>query len=479
MSTRRSVLIATGFALLAAVVSPSAEAARPNVVFLLADDLGWGDLSCHGSEFIQTPNIDRLAREGTDFQRFYTASPVCSPSRTGFMTGNFPARYSIRGAIGGVQKNVEWAQADWLDPKAVTLPRLLRDAGYVTGHFGKWHLQSGQADDAPLPGDYGVEEYALFDNTAHPKAVRTVDYTEMWDAAVDFLNAHKEQPFYVNIWMHETHLAHHPSEESLKQYAGLDEKQRIYAAVATDADRGVGRVLAALDELRLTENTLIVFSSDNGPENTHPSMKEMGGGYGGFYSVGATGGKKGRKRSLHDGGTNTAFFVRWPGHVPAGRVNTTTVLSATDLLPTVCAAAEVKLPGSYVGDGESMLAAWTGGEVARTKPIYWDWSGGDRPETNWARWAVLDGEWKLLTDGAGRSELYHMTADLPEAHDELARQPDVAKKLAAELDAWRASLPSTPAAEFLSRRRAEPAADVPDEEGERPRRRNRSTRDED
>lgn len=427
--------------------------AKPNVLFFLADDLGWGDLSSHGSTFIKTPNLDALAREGTDFHQFNVASPVCSPSRVGFMTGQFPARFGVRGAIGGVAKNVEWNQVDWLDPKAVMLPRLLKGAGYVTGHLGKWHLQSGQADDAPLPAAYGIDEAALFGGTAHPSVMKTVTEHQIWDAAVDFLRRHRDHPFYLNVWMHETHLAHHPTPESLQANAHLDERQRIYAAVATDADRGVGKILAALNELGLAENTLIVFSSDNGPENTHASMKEMRGGYGGYYSVGETGGKKGRKRSLHEGGVSAPFIVRWPGHVPAGRVDKATRLSATDLLPTICAAAGVTLPEGYVGDGENMLAAFTGKEVQRTKALFWDWTGTDRPQTNWPRWSIHDGDWKLLADDGGRAELYGLASDPAEASDVAKANPEILQQLRAKLEAWKATLPKSLPADCLSKKR--------------------------
>ncbi|MEW6302998.1 MAG: sulfatase-like hydrolase/transferase [Verrucomicrobiota bacterium] len=428
-------------------------AAQPNVIFLLADDLGWGDLSCHGSPFCRTPNIDQLAKEGTDFHQFYTTSPVCSPSRAGFMTGKFPARFGIHSAIGGVRKNADVPQVDWLDPKADTLPRLLKGAGYATGHVGKWHLQSGQADDAPPPSAYGVDEVALFAGTAHPNAQKTITHDQIWDAAVDFLKRHRAEPFYLNVWMHETHLAHMPSADSLKVHAALDERQRIYAAVATDADRGVGKILAALKELGLDKNTIVVFSSDNGPENTHASMKEMRGGYGGYYSVGETGGKKGRKRSLHDGGVSTPFIVRWPGKVPAGRVDKATALSATDLLPTVCAAVGVKLPATFAGDGENMLTVWQGKSVARSKPIFWDWNGTDRPPTNWPRWAVRDGDWKLVTDGAKRTELYRLSEDRAEANNVASKHPEVVARLRANLDDWKASLPKAPPDEFISKKR--------------------------
>jgi N-acetylgalactosamine-6-sulfatase len=456
---RCSLLLLAGLAVLFAASSASAAERPPSVVFILADDLGWGDLSCHGSEFVKTPNIDRLAREGTDFQQFHTTSPVCSPSRVGFMTGRFPARFRIHTAIGGVRKNAEAAQADWLDPRAATLPRLLKTAGYVTGHFGKWHLQSGQADDAPMPAAYGVDEHALFRGTAHPNAEKVIEHAEVWEAAVDFLRRHRDRPFYANVWIHETHLAHYPTEASLEANGQLDERRRIYAAVAADADRGVGRILDALDELGLADDTIVVFSSDNGPENTHASMKEMRGGYGGYYSVGETGGKKGRKRSLHDGGTNTPFIVRWPGRVPAGRVDRASVLSATDLLPTLCAAAGANLPPGYEGDGENALAAWEGKAFRRGRPIFWDWNGTERPPTNWPRWAVREGDWKLLTnDDGSRAELYHAAEDRAEATDLAPRHPERVTRLAALLERWRASLPKEVPADCISKKRKRPGS---------------------
>jgi arylsulfatase A-like enzyme len=432
--------------------SSSAESKTPNVVFILADDLGWGDLSCHGSRFIKTPNLDRLAREGTDFHHFNTASPVCSPSRAGFMTGQFPARFGVRTAIGALAKNAEARQADWLDPNAVMLPRLLKGAGYVTGHVGKWHLNSSQAREAPLPAAYGVDEFA-FHARVHMQIEKIIGYRDGAGEAVKFIERHRDRPFYLNFWLHETHLAHHPTPESLEANKHLDERQRIYASVATVADNDVGTVLDALKRLELEQNTLVVFSSDNGPENTHATMKEMGGGYGGFYSIGETGGKKGRKRSLHEGGVSTPFIVRWPGHVPAGRVDKTTVLSATDLLPTVCAAAVVNLPEAYQPDGENMLASWKGESVKRTKPIFWDWTGTDRPPECWPRWAVRDGDWKLLTNDEGRRELYHMTEDWSEQKNVLEGNPEIVQKLNEKLDAWKASLPKDPPAAFVAQAR--------------------------
>ena len=430
---------------------------RPNVLFILADDLGWGDLGCHGSTLVKTPNLDRLAQEGTDFQQFNTTSPVCSASRVGFMTGRFPARFGVRGAIGAVLKNIEQNQVDWLDPHVPTLPGLLRDAGYVTGHCGKWHLQSGQATDAPLPSAYGIDEPALFAGTSHPNAGQSIEHAGIWDAAISFLHRHRDQPFYFNVWCHEAHLAHYPSEDSLQLFAHLDEPRRIYPAVVADLDRGVGRLLAALNELGLAENTLVVFSGDNGPENVNRTQ-EMRGGYGGYFNAGNTGGLKGRKRSLHEGGVRTPFLVRWPGRVPAGVINTTTSLSATDLLPTVSAATGIVLKDDFGMDGENMLAAFLGEPQVRTKPIFWDWTGSMNPAACWPRWAIRSGDWKLLTDNGTRAELYRVADDRAEQTNLAAEHPDVVARLSAELDAWKASLPDELPAECLSIKRNNRAA---------------------
>src|SRR5688572_369640 len=294
---------------LAVAAAPAAGAdakapKRPNVVFILADDWGWGDLSAHGNKLVRTPNLDRLAAEGTEFHQFNVANPVCSPSRVAFMTGQFPARFAVHEAISTPAKNRETNQADWLDPNATTLPRLLKSAGYATGHFGKWHLGARVADE-PLPPAYGVDEAAVWTG---PSAATQTDHRKVFDDAIAFITKHKDRPFYVNLWIKEAHLAHLPSEQSLKESEHSGAQQRIYSAVIADGDRGVGQVLAALKQLGLEQNTLVVFSTDNGPENTGRDdgagnrMGRRGGeeGFGRYFSVGSTGGLRGRKRSLYE-----------------------------------------------------------------------------------------------------------------------------------------------------------------------------------
>ena len=439
------------WALFALAVASLRAATPPNVVFILADDWGWGDLSAHGNPLVKTPHLDGLVRDGMEFRQFNTTSPVCSPSRVGFMTGNFPARFGIHEAIGPAAKNREVRQVDWLDPQATTLPRLLRNSGYVTGHFGKWHL-SGPLYDAPLPAAYGFDDHAVT-STASPKA-KSTDHRKVFEDAIDFIRANRTKPFYVNLWIHETHLAHMPSEESLRESAALDQQQRIYSAVVADGDKGVGRVLAALKELGLAETTLVIFSSDNGPENTGRDQETRGAlrdGYGGYYSVGSTGGLRGRKRSLYEGGVHTPFIIRWPGHVPAGQIDTTTPLSAVDFLPTLCAVAGVKLPENYRPDGENVLPAWLGKPTARTTPLFWDWRGKDTPRDCWPRWAVRDGDWKLVTDDAKRAELYRLPDDWAEAKNLAKENPEIVARLTRSLAAWKATLPKEPSPEFITK----------------------------
>jgi len=214
----------------------------------------------------------------------------------------------------------------------------------------------------------------------------------------------------------------------------------------------VGRILAALRETGLEDNTLVIFSSDNGPESTgkvkRPAYTEGDSGvtgYDTYYSVGETGGLRGRKRSLFEGGVRVPFIVRWPGRAPAGRKDDTTVITAVDLLPTLCAAAGAALPAGYRGDGENVLPALQGKPTARTRPVFWEWRGNQTEPDWWPRLAVRDGDWKLLlTYDAKRVSLHRITADRAEAKDESATQTEVVARLSRLALDWKASLPTRP-----------------------------------
>jgi len=410
---------------------------KPNIVFIYADDWGWGDLSCHGSSFVKTPNLDRLADEGIDFQQFNVLSPVCSPSRVAAITGRYPARFGVVSIFGNRKHHPE--MPNWLDPKAPTIPRFMKSAGYYTGHFGKWHMGTGK----PATSDYGFDESAVF-NGPGPQVDKFGN--ELVEKAVKFIEENKDRPFFLDVWLHESHLPHMPSAESMEKWKNLDPQKQVYAAVITDGDRKVGMVLDALEKAGVAQNTLVVFSSDNGPESTGgENAKSNKGGYGSYYSIGETGGLRGRKRSLFEGGVRTPFIVRWPGHTPKGMKNDNTVFTAVDLLPTFCAAAGIKLPEDVNGDGENLIEAFNGKSVLRTRPLFWVYKDKDAEPDWWPRLAVRDGDWKLVTTLDGkRVELHNLKSDFLEDvdKDQSKKHPEIVKRLTKMVLDWYATLPT-------------------------------------
>jgi arylsulfatase A-like enzyme len=429
---------------------------KPNVVFIYADDLGFGDLACHGHPQIKTPNLDRLAREGTDFWSFTVVNPVCSPSRTGIVTGQFPSRWGVHQHFASHEQNEQRNMPDWLDPDAPLLPRVLKQAGYRTAHYGKWHLSGGGVADAPLPAVYGYDDAKVwtgpgphvFDGTAHRLASGEASAHDQeaasWisvaatDHAVNFIRNANGKPFYINLWLHETHHLVSATEEDKKPYPEVAEPHRTYYAAVTRADRQVGRILDLLDELSLAESTIVIFSSDNGPENSHTQPGEKF-----YYSQGSTGDLRGRKRSLLMGGVNVPFLVRWPGHVPAGRIDKGTAIAGVDVFPTLLAATGTATPQGYVSDGESMLDALQGQPQSRTKPVFWWWQGGHAGD-DWPTFAMRDERWVLVLDETKtREELYDVVADRVQAKNLATEQPERVAKMRAGIASWHATLPKT------------------------------------
>lgn len=431
----------------------------PNIVFIFADDWGWGDLGCHGHPYLRTPNIDRLASEGTEFYQFTVACGVCSPSRAAVLTGHFPARYGIHGHFATVDSHIKRGMPDWLDPKTVLLPRLLREAGYATAHFGKWHLTNTMVPDAPLPTEYGYDTYGAYNCSGpqmpvHDDVRRAIEFVEKSRSAA--------KPFFLSLWIHEPHTPHYPQPKYLKQFAHLDdEAKQVYAAVLAHADARVGQLLATLKRLNLTDNTLVIFSSDNGPENTGARSRRdvddisTGRGLGTWASVGTTGGHRGRKRSLLQGGIGVPFIAKWPGKIAAGKIDDTTPITAVDLLPTFCDIAGVELPKGYVPDGVSQLPALLGRPGAqRIKPVFWQWRTATSRGDDWPTLAVREGPWKLLLGKDGsRVELFRFPSDRLERTNLRDAHPDELKRLTALIDAWKESLPAEPNEECLSKKR--------------------------
>ena len=441
-------------------VAVADQAERPNILFIFADDWGWGDLSCHGHPYVKTPNIDRLAKEGTDFHRFTVASGVCSPSRTAVMTGHFPARYNINGHFAWVPNNAKRGMPDWLDPNAPLLSRFLQQAGYLTAHYGKWHLANDMIPDSPTPAAYGFNTYGAFNCSGkqmpvHDDAKNTIAFIE---------KSHKaNQPFFINLWLHEPHTPFHTVPKYRKRFPQLKEADNIYASVLSHADDRVGEVLNALDRLEITQNTLVIFSSDNGPARMtrEVALKKMhdtatGEGYNIAAAKGITGGRKGYKASPFEGGIGVPFIARWPGKIAAGKVDRTSIFSAVDLLPTFCEMAKVKLPDSYNPDGSSQLATLLGqGQALREKPLFWKTLSA-RPMSrlmpnHWAAYVVVHKNWKLVTDQSTQHiELYDLVKDPLEKNNLAEKHKAIVDHLKKMLVDWQGTLPAKPTGKVFS-----------------------------
>ncbi|HEY7154349.1 MAG TPA: sulfatase-like hydrolase/transferase [Gemmataceae bacterium] len=422
--------------ILAAGGSLAAAAEKPNIVFLLADDLGYGDLGCMGHPYAKTPTIDRLAKEGTLFHHFYVSGPTCCPTRTGLMTSRFPATFQKYPSSFGFSG-------------AVTVTDLLKKAGYRTGHFGKWHIGSETRN-----GTYGLDVIKVLKGNLRDPRGRDA---EIADAAIDFLKANKDRPFYVNVWFHTPHNPIRPPKSFADRFAGvtvkrsdfpnpdmlhyfdgyqkqignLDDGMRNYLGYVLNLDTQVRRVLQTLDDLGLRSNTLVVFTSDNGAGGHSPDRGKMS-----LNLLGSSGPLRERKHSLHDGGIHLPLIVRWPGHVPLGRVDATSVLAGVDWLPTLCALTGVRIkPDQF--SGEDVSAVWLGEERARKKDLFWKVSRPRSPV------AMRRDHWKLYQPFRKSAELYDLAKDPGERQNVADRYPSVAQKLTTALQGWNAKLPTT------------------------------------
>jgi arylsulfatase A-like enzyme len=459
---------------------------KPNFIFLLADDWGWGDNAFNTGPKkdpwapSHTPHLEALAASGVVFSDFHTASPVCSPSRAGFMTGRDPSRFRIHTALNhNWTTNAAQDQADFLDPATVTVTSLLQRAGWRTGHFGKWHLGSGANVtggnvSAPVPTDYGIDESCTFNSNDACAADAHSSNTsvDIMGRGMAFISeaAAAGDPFYVNIWLHVSHerldptaaqkaaalplaCPKAPSELATNQTMCA---QAVFVAAQTDADTQVGRLVALLGHLNLRESTLLLFSTDNGPEEQQVYSNAQG----------STGPFRGRKRSLYEGGTRVPSFAVWGGgtpkpQIPRGAVEHT-LMSAVDWLPTVAAIAGVALPTGLrkqldgIDMSRVLLRNATGQRLpaaSRAKPLFWEWRyaiAGVCDNVS-PHLAVRDGEWKYLANADGsRGELYKLdlyngnatyTPDFNERANLANAFPEKAAQLAAKLRAWHATIP--------------------------------------
>jgi len=443
--------------------APAAET-RPNIIMVLIDDMGWGDFSCFGNKEARTPTVDRLAAEGIRFSQFYVNAPICSPSRCALVTGQYPQRWKITSFLNNRAGNERRGMANWLDPKAPALARILREAGYATGHFGKWHL-GGQrdVDDAPPITAYGFDESLtnfegmgakLLPLTLKPgeeKPGRIWENAERlggpvtWmprsqitggfvNAALAFIDkaAGAEKPFYINLWPDDVHSPFCPPVDKWR-----DGERGLYLAVLEEIDRQLGKLF---DHIRnspaLHDNTLILVCSDNGPEP----------------GAGSAGPFRGGKAQLYEGGIRSPLVVWSPGLIAkesAGAHNESSVFAAFDLVPSLLTIANAKPPAGITFDGEDLSAVLLGkSATSRRTPLFWS-RPPDRkftlPNSSHALpdLAVREGNWKLLCeyDGA-KPELYDLAKDRAESVSVAAQHPDVVTRLTAAVLAWHRSMPS-------------------------------------
>lgn len=445
---------------------PKAKASKPsqpNILFVLADDMGYGDLGCYGGQGVDSKNIDRLASEGIRFTQFYVNSPLCSPSRTAFTTGQYPARWKITSFIDNRAANENRGMAQWLDLKAPTLARSLESGGYMTGHFGKWHMGGGRdVGEVPLVTEYGFEQsltqfeglgdrvlpvMSAQDGQAETKlglgvaseklgrgkvtwTPRSQVTTAFVDRALAFIqDAQKAgKPFYINLWPDDVHSPYDPP----ANLRGNGTKRVKYRGVLTNMDRELGPLFDTIrKDPKLRDNTLVVFASDNGPEG----------------GSGLAGPFRGGKGELYEGGIREPFIVWGPGLLPKNRqgtVNETAILSAVDLFPSLLKVAGVKEVTQ--GDGTDVSQTLLGKNASgRTRPLFWK-RPPDRPDSGGVLLpdlAVREGNWKLLVQEDGtQPRLYDLSKDKGETQNLADKQPQIAQRLTKAVQEWNKTLPA-------------------------------------
>jgi arylsulfatase A-like enzyme len=426
-----SRVLLAGMLLAAGLVSTgrAAGVSRPNVLFILADDLGYGDLSCYGAKDIQTPNIDRLARQGVRLTDFYANACVCTPTRCALMTGRYPQR------IGGL----EWAISPdqkhlGLPPQEKTIARWLRDAGYATAMSGKWHL--GYTLDR-APNAHGFERFfgLLGGNhdyfqhrwrtgepdlylDAEPVTEEGYSTVLIQRHALDFLDAMKAKPFFLYVAFNAPHWPIQGPDDGDRALTVKDWSQgtrATYVKMVEALDASVGEILAALDRNHLASNTLVIFTSDNGGDRFSRNYPLAHG-----------------KGTLGEGGLRVPCIARWPGKIPAGKVSKQVGITM-DWSATILNLAGVKPPKDRVPDGKDILPMLTGAKRGQKRTLFWR-----RVGPNWkpTHRAVRDGNWKFIEGPNGHEALYHLPEDIGEQKNLASEQPAKVARMKKLLDRW-------------------------------------------
>jgi arylsulfatase A-like enzyme len=418
---------------------PWARAAEraPNVVLVLADDLGWGDVGFNGRTEWTTPNLDRLASRGVVLKRCYTAAPICGPSRAALLTG----KYTIHT---GVRRNDQDLPAE-----EVTIAEALKSRGYQSAVLGKWQGGKPRAgrNSSVSPLDQGFDEFFGYSDALDAQdkfpvnlwqgrtRVSVSGYIDdlVTDHGIDFVNRHRDVPFFLYLAYVAPHFAVDAPPDEVQRHVGklaeLDPARPVnarYAAMITRLDRNIGRLVETLDRLQLSQNTLIFFTSDNG------ATFEFGN-QGASAALDSNRPLRGQKRTLWEGGIRVPGLVCWPGRIPAGQVSEINVHLA-DLFPTFVSAAAGTVDQAWHVEGQNMLPVWTAQAPAPDRILYWEWQSEGANQL-----AALQGDFKLIKTGGSRPELYDVAADPSERRDLSAVYPKRAKQLQAQLDAWMGS----------------------------------------
>ena len=452
------------FCLLVAEPVLADDAARPNVLVVFIDDMGWSDLSCFGGQATKTEQIDRLAAEGLRFTNFYVNSPICSPSRVALSTGQYPQRWRITSYLNNRRNNTERGMAQWLDPAAPMLARQLQRAGYATGHFGKWHM-GGQRDvaDAPPIAEYGFDRSLtnfegmgakLLPLTMKPgwkkpgriweKAVvlgEPVTWMQRSKITAGFVNEalvfideaqQRQKPFYINLWPDDVHSPFFPPIEKWD-----DNPRALYHAVLDTMDEQLAPLFDRIrKDPKLREDTLILLCSDNGPQHNAGTSQPL----------------RGAKTWLYEGGVRSPLIVWGPGLLPkqaAGAVNKESIFSAIDVNRSLYSLCGIEVPSGAALDGENLADTLIGkSNLGRQSPIFWR-RPPDRPgfghgfdEDN-PDLAARKGKWKYYVNyDGGQPQLYDLETDAAESKNVADDHPDVVRRLHKALMQWNTAMPT-------------------------------------
>lgn len=419
-----------------------------NFVVFLTDDQGWGDLGSYGHPLIQSPNIDHFAAEGIRFTQCYAASAICSPSRSAILTGRTPYR-------NGVFTWLPERDRVHLRSSEITIPTLLKQKGYETCHVGKWHLNGWfNSPQQPQPSNHGYDWWLATQNNAAPSHKNPTNFARngkplgqlqgysaliVVDEAIAWLKKQRDpsKPFFLTVWTHEPHLPIESAPRFMAFYRG-DQGLRKHHGNITQIDYAFGKLMEALDDLELREDTFVIYTSDNGPEGTGVRDPDAEKKYPYRTKLrGSTGPLRGRKRDVYEGGIRVPGIIRWPQSIKAGSVSDEPIIGS-DIFTTVAGIAGVTLPKDRTIDGADMRPAFEGQRIDRDVPLYWRCRIARGPKT-----AMRIGDWKILANESLTTfELYNLRHDPRESYEvsekypqEFERMQTGLRKLNAEIEA--------------------------------------------